>query len=242
MAKLIWDAPSSGSYYAGVSHGVFYPKNGPGVAWNGLVSVQESPSETEGRPRYLDGKLIGRTQRRGEFSGSIEAFTYPDGFYESALIPRHPRPFGLSYRTETETSFELHIVYDVLLSPSSATYNQDDAQPFAWDFTTMPKVADQAQSTAHYVISAATAYPAALESLEAVLYGSESSAAKLPTPDELFNLFEEHAILRIIDNGDGSWTAIGPDDAITVNPDGSFEIDWVSAVWISEDTYTIRSH
>ena len=48
MAKLVWDKIGERFYETGVDHGVLYVQaNGAypkGVAWNGLTSVNESPS------------------------------------------------------------------------------------------------------------------------------------------------------------------------------------------------------
>lgn len=48
MAKIVWDKTGERRYETGVDHGVLYtPDNtgayNTGVAWNGLVSVTESP-------------------------------------------------------------------------------------------------------------------------------------------------------------------------------------------------------
>jgi hypothetical protein len=80
-----------------------------------------------------------------------------------------------------------------------------------------------------------------MEALEDVLYGTDDESPRLPSPEEVFEIFEENAILRIIDNGDGTWTAIGPDSAIEMLDSETFEITWPSAVYIDADTYTISS-
>ena len=62
MSKLVWDAVGEHFYETGVDHGVLYLYNQTskaydnGVAWNGLTSVQESPSGAESNAQYgLDG-------------------------------------------------------------------------------------------------------------------------------------------------------------------------------------------
>jgi len=91
------------------------------------------------------------------------------------------------------------------------------------------------------VVSADTAYSSAVSDLEDVLYGTATSDPHLPTPDEVLAIFEANSILQIIDNGDGTWTAIGPDDAITMLDANTFQIDWPSAVYIDANFYTIHS-
>ena len=59
MSKLVWDKTGERYYETGVNQGVLYlrgeggtyPK---GVAWNGLISVTESPSGAEPTPFYAD--------------------------------------------------------------------------------------------------------------------------------------------------------------------------------------------
>ena len=59
MAELTWDATGTHFYETGLDHGVLYPMNDsgvytPGVAWNGLSSVSESPSGAEATAIYAD--------------------------------------------------------------------------------------------------------------------------------------------------------------------------------------------
>jgi hypothetical protein len=65
--------------------------------------------------------------------------------------------------------------------------------------------------------------------------------ARLPDPQEIFDIFEANSILRVVDNGDGTFTVTGPDDAITMLDDTTFEIDWPSVVVIDSNTYEISS-
>jgi hypothetical protein len=75
MTRLVWDQVNERDYELGLDRGVFYPLNGPGHAWNGLISVEESPSEGDFRPRYLDGRKLGNRGRRGEFSANFDSYT-----------------------------------------------------------------------------------------------------------------------------------------------------------------------
>lgn len=121
MSKLIWDDIAARDYEAGVDRGVFYPLNGPGQVWNGLVSVEESPSEADDRPRYLDGKRIGNRRRLGEFSATVSAFTYPTSFSPVLVEPIRRTLFGLSYRTQSREGYKIHLVYNAIASPRAAT-------------------------------------------------------------------------------------------------------------------------
>lgn len=241
MSKLVWDNVSDRDYAFGVDRGVFYPLNGPGQVWNGLVSVEESPSEADDRPRYLDGKRIGNRRRQGEFSATVSALTYPSSFSPGLIAPIQRTHFGLSYRTETANGHQIHIVYNAVVSPSQNNYVYDENSTFQWTLTTRGMKGPGNIVVSHLVIDTSVAYPAAVEAFEDILYGTDATAPRIPDPFEAFDIFEANAILRIIDHGDGTWTAVGPDEAITVNPDGTFEIDWPSAVYISADTYKLSS-
>lgn len=239
MTKLIWD--DIRDYESGVDRGVFYPQLGSGEAWNGLVSVTESPSESDESSIYQDGEKIVQRRRAGEFSGTIESISYPPSFYTDVLMQRRSKPFGMSYRVQTKTGYKIHLVYNVLLGPSPYLFQSRGIDFHKWSFTTKPTTIPEAKFSAHLIINSNEAYSWTLEALENVLYGSEADPAILPSPQEVFDIFEVNSILQIIDNGDGTWTAIGPDDVIQMLDSTTFEITWPSAVYIDAVSYTIHS-
>ena len=62
MSKLVWDQTGTREYETGVKNGVLYPQGEggtypKGVAWNGLISVTESPSGAEATALYADAIL-----------------------------------------------------------------------------------------------------------------------------------------------------------------------------------------
>ena len=86
MAAITWDPVDDRTYETGVDHGVLYVYDpttkayGKGVAWNGLTGVTESPSGAEASAQYADNIKYLSLLSAEEFSGTIEAFTYPDAF------------------------------------------------------------------------------------------------------------------------------------------------------------------
>jgi hypothetical protein len=237
VTRLIWSSRQLG---VGLDRGVLYPKNAPGESWSGLVSV-DAQSDADVKVRYFDGVRIGSHTGLEDFSGTIEAFTYPEALDQILAQHQNRAIFDLSYRIQTRTSYEIHLVYNVLAIPAGHIYQHSQVDPFKWDFTTTPMVVPYAERSAHLIITATDAYSWTLEALEDLLYGSMNNEPSLPSPEGIFEVFEENSILRVIDHGDGSFTVTGPDDAIQVFGDGSFEIDWPSAVYISDDHYTIHS-
>src|SRR3954464_13848292 len=151
MPELVWDQIGERFYETGVDHGVLYIPNDagvypPGVPWNGLVTVTESPSGAEATPQYADNiKYLNLTSAE-EFGGTIEAFTYPlewaqcDG---SALVSggisvgqQTRRMFGMSYRTRlgndllgNDYGYKLHLVYGATAAPSERAYGTINDSP-----------------------------------------------------------------------------------------------------------------
>jgi hypothetical protein len=240
VTRLVWDSRPH-NYQAGLDRGVFYSKNAPGEVWNGLIGINEDSTDIEEHSRHIDGVKIYRYQRTGHLSGQIEAVTYPESLHNDVFGRRITSTFGMSYRVMTATGYKLHLVYNVLLKPSSYVHKQAEVQTFNWDFSTTPVAVPQAKPTSHLVIDTSIAYSWTVEVLENILYGTDTESARLPLPEEIFEVFEENAILQIIDNGDGTWTAIGPDSVITMLDSDTFQIAWPSAVYIDADTYTISS-
>src|SRR5699024_9628148 len=136
----------------------------PGVAWNGLVSASGENDGLEEKVSFYDGQKYYNLDKTASYSGSVEAYTYPDelleydGYRDHAT--RQPRKtFGLSYRANVGGTgdYELHIIYNVLLSPSSResrTLTDDpELSLFSWDFTTSPTLVPGAKAASHVVIN-----------------------------------------------------------------------------------------
>jgi hypothetical protein len=248
MTAIEWDLDRR--YEHGVSRAVVYLPDAPPVAWNGLVSVEEdAPAAFE--TMYFDGDVYVTPQPRSEFSATIAAYTYPENLsdYVDSLgytldLQRKP-PFNLTYRTEDGDSYRIHLVYNATLVPNSlsmATMAQELAPAvFGWGLVTKPKTIPGARQASHLYIRAADASPEAIAALSDILYGTATTDPRFPSPTDVLGIFESNPRLRIIDHGDGSWTAIGPDEWITMTSPTSFEITSPSAVWIDGDTYTISN-
>lgn len=238
--RLSWSVAKP-YYESGVDRGVFYPRVGPGEAWQGLTAVNED-DDSENSAVYIDGQKIVNRRTAKSFSGSIEAYTYSDSFEEEVFTARRPKPFGLSYRIQTGRSYKLHLVYNVLVAPSPVTReHEDEVNPFQWGFSTTPVLVTEGQMGAHLVVDVENAYPWTVEALENTLYGTDVSQPSLPSPLEVFALFEANSLLIVTDNGDGTYSVTGPDDAILMLDADTFEISWPSAQLASEGRFTIYS-
>lgn len=211
MSKIIWDNTGERTYETGVDHGVLYPiqEGGlytKGVAWNGLTAVTESPSGAEATPLYADNIKYLNLLSAEDFGCTIEAYTYPDEFAEcdgSAEIAtgvyagqQARKVFGLCYRTilgnDTDSNahgYKLHLIYGCLASPSEKSYSTVNDSPeaitFSWEVKSTPVNVSGFKPTAVLTIDSTKVEPSKLAKLEEALYGSESTEAKLPTPDEV---------------------------------------------------------
>lgn len=207
MSKLKWDQIGERTYETGVDHGVLYPqKDGAypkGVAWNGLISVSESPSGAESNAFYADNMKYLNIKSAEEFSATIECYTYPDEWSacngESSLAKgvtlgqQRRNTFGLSYRTKfgndtdgEDHGFKLHLVYGGSASPSEKSYGtiNDSPEPitFSYEVTTTPvDVSGKDENgkpfkpTACITIDSTEVGPEKLAILEGILYGTNAS-------------------------------------------------------------------
>jgi hypothetical protein len=214
MAILTWDGVGERLYETGVDRGVLYiPTAGvydTGYAWNGLVSVTESPSGAEATPQYADNIKYLNLVSAEEFGATIEAFTYPTAFAlvdgtaqpsAGVSIGQQPRKsFGFSYRTKVgndtvgaDYGYKLHLVYGALAAPSEKAFNTVNDSPeaitFSWEITTSPVAVTGFKPTAILTIDSTKVLAANLMALEEALYGTAGTNARLPLPDEVLAIF-----------------------------------------------------
>lgn len=261
MTRLSWGEPGTRLYETGIDRGVFYPRDGVGVPWNGLIAVSEAPSGSDIISGHYDGEKFRQQRTSDSFSAEIKAYTYPkemeeydgnavlfDGGLKSSSNKR--KIFNLSYRTlvgnddGNESSYLVHLVYNAILTPSDKSFisagSNTEAIPFSWKLDTVPNFLPTGEASAHLIVNPRIAYPWAVNALEDILYGTSDTDPSFPSMTEVIELFENASILRITDNGDGTWTADGPDEAFNIVGD-YFEITWPSAVYIDTVTYKISS-
>ena len=257
MTRLIWGGSGLALYAAGVDHGVLYPQVGPGVSWSGLTAVDETPSESTQHITYVDGQKLTTQLQLGSYFAKISAVTYPrefeayDGYGEMQTTAQDRKAFNLSYRTLLNNSdsllsgYKIHLVYNAQVSPTTKTNStlssSSAALEFSWDLSTLPIYIPGANPASHVVIDSTKVYPETLALVESMLYGDNASLPRIPTMTELLQIFEASAVLKITDLGDGSWTAEGPDSAITMLDPTTFQIAWPSAVYVDTESYSIRS-
>lgn len=210
MARITWDDAGKRLYESGVERGVLFVDGAPGVPWNGLISINETPNGGEARPYYLDGQKYLNVAAAEEFVATIEAFSAPEEFslcdgmaavHRGLFATQQPRQkFGLVYRTGLgndisglEHGYKLHIVYNALAAPAqkSNVTLSNNANPtrLSWSVTTLPPTFSAYKPTAHLVIDSTKANKIVLGMLESALFGTPDTDSRLPTPEEIYNLF-----------------------------------------------------
>jgi hypothetical protein len=262
VTKLAWDAIGERLYEIGIDRGVFYPKTGNGVPWNGLTAVNENPSGGEPKANYIDGYKYSNRATPEEYEAELQAFTYPPQFSEcdgtaslarGLYITQQSRTsFGLSYRTRIGNDLEfdvkgykLHLVYNLLATPSSRSYSTltDSAEPmsFSWNLSSKPIRLTGRKPVFHMVINSTEVDAPLLTALEAVLYGTSSSEPRLPLPTEVITLFTGWPSLYVANNGNGTFTVSGPDDVVRLLDARTFQVIAPSATNDGDGSFTINS-
>lgn len=259
MTAIVWHETGTRFYETGVDRGVLYLPEGGGVPWNGLLSVNENVVGKQSAPFYFDGVKYADVIGVGDFAGSIKAYTYPDEFLQFDGIVslgnglfvtnQNPKRFNLSYRTkigneeDDELGYKIHILYNLTAIASQKNYQSQSNDPniieFEWNITAIPEDAPGFQPTAHLIIDSRHMNPILLADIENTLYGTVGTDPELPSVSTLTSFISDWVIIRITDNGNGTWTATGPDDLITMLDSTTFQIIQANAEYLDADTYMI---
>lgn len=213
MSRISWNDYGSRHYEAGLDRGVLYIDNRPGVPWNGLIAVNESPSGGNISSYYLDGIKYLDHPGQEEYQAEIEAYTYPEEFSECEGVKhaayglyvtnQKKKPFGLTYRTkigndekQLDHGYKIHLIYNAIVEPSDRDYEtlDDDVEPltFTWSIFTKPPEFNGYWPTSHFVIDSRKIPSHLRRQLEDILYGSETTFPRLPSVQELLFLFEAY--------------------------------------------------
>lgn len=228
MSKLVWDAVGERLYETGTKHGVLYPQVGnaypKGYVWNGLTAVTESPDGGDATAIYADDIKYLNIRAVEDYGATIEAYTYPDEFADcdgsrvvatGVTIGQQPRkPFGFSWTTTigNDTQYDeygekLHLVWGATASPSEKSYQTINDSPeaitFSWEIDTVPVDVPGYKPTSHMEIDTTKISAEALTALKDVLYGTNSTDARLPLPDEVIDIITGHSATYV-------YTAVEP--------------------------------
>lgn len=243
MVALLWDQSGQRLYETGVDKGVLYiPTSGVydnGVAWNGLVSVTESPTGAEPTALYADNIKYLNLRSAEEFGATIEAFTYPVEFNQFdgvatpqvgvAVAQQARKTFGLSYRTRLgndvagdDYGYKIHVIYGCTAAPSEKAYSTVNDSPeavtFSWEVSSIAALVTGLRPTSVITIDSTKVTGGNLTTLENALYGTAGTAPRLPLPDELITMFA------------GAQTLVTPTTPTFVSTTGVITIPTVTGV------------
>ncbi len=213
MVALQWDAAGTRKYETGCDHGILFPKDGDGVAWNGLTNVTETPAGADNTKTYADNIVYGAIRAAETFGGTIEAYMCPDEFLEcdgfklvnGVAVGQQPRkPFDVYYRTivgndqDPEAGFKHHFGYGLTTSPSEKSYGTVNDSPemtaLSWEFESNPVSFtdvdfDDLRPTSLLTIDSTSDLVDAtlLANLLDIVQGTDVDDPRMPTPDEVLN-------------------------------------------------------
>lgn len=214
MKRMKWDGIGDRKYKVGVDHGALYPqRNGEypvGYAWNGLTTVNKTPSGAEDNKLYADNMQYLNIKSAETLALTIECYFYPDAFKECngetevaagvSVGQQRRNTFGFAYRTKIgndtegeDFGFELNLVYGCSASPSeqsSETINESpEPSPFSFEVSTTPVNVSGVgpngkpyKPTACFTIDSTKVSREKLTMLEDILYGKEGTYSKIENP------------------------------------------------------------
>lgn len=216
MSKIVWDAIGEHFFETGTKNGVLYPYNSttgkyaPGVAWNGLTAVTETPEGAEANDQYADDIKYLVLYSAETFKGTIEAFSYPDEFMACdgsdevapgvVLGQQGRKSFGFCFRTALgndtdgqDHGYKLHLWYGCKASPSERAYatinDSPEAITFSWEVTTTPISIEDKKPLSCITIDSTKVDEGKLGDLLDKLYGTENTDPELPDPQWVIDLF-----------------------------------------------------
>ena len=231
------------------------------AAWNGLTSVDEEGGDGAAE-YYVDGRPFLYLPRPKEFKATINAYTYPDAFSEIMgvaeitdgmyLDSQIGESFDLAYRTlvgnqleGSDHGYKIHLVYNATVTPQSLTYeslsNSVNPTTFSWVIQAVPVRVDGFRPTAHIIIDTRHMAKDKIVAIEGMLYGDAANLARMPTPQEIFNILSFGDAIIVTDNGDGTFTVEGSYENVYMIAPGEFRVDNVDAVNHGDGTFTISS-
>jgi hypothetical protein len=257
---IIWDDPDKRYYQHGLDRGVLYKRDVDPVPWNGLISFDENNNGVT-EMMYRDGVLYLADADPGDFSASLTSMMYPDSFGECIGIPKaadglyvdnqKPQRFNLSYRTLIGSGtrgdmfgYQIHLVYNCMATIGQRqrrTLGGETAPAvFTFDIGCTPVKLQGFRPTAHYVIDTRGMSASIIAELEGILYGVGSTAGRMPTPTELYDMMNFGAgIVVRVDNLNDTYTVTASSDNLEELTPDSFIMRNINGTDNGDGTYVI---
>jgi hypothetical protein len=231
MTALTWDKRE---FSYGIERVVLQVNGESAVAWNGVSSVADSSETTRGI-LYVDGLPVIQKAVRGSFSGEITSHTLPDQLSDLLELSRRKPPGNFSYKVNDL----VHLVYNAYFTINEKTYDREDPSEFVISVETTPR--GLSLGTTHMIIDVSESNETSVSQIFDILYGSDTSDPRIPTDQEIFDIFEANSTFLVVDNGDGTFTVTAPSDMLVMLAVDRFELTSDSIRIVDPDTYRLRS-
>lgn len=154
---------------------------GKAVPWDGLVGVYDDETNEIVNDYYMEPRRLKLSPTAGDLKASLTAFTFPDLFAECCGLGSrdvHSR-FGLCFNHIDDDGERTRLIYGAIVEK-----DKSDETLFRWDISAVkipiPGAMPSASLTLEHV-------PPALQD---VLYGTEASAPRLPSPEEVISFYK----------------------------------------------------
>lgn len=257
MTKITWDSTGSRFYETGISKAIFFTNDGIAISWNGLTSVTDTNKSTE-TISFIDGYRYLNKISLDSYTGTINAFTYPEEFSEYigdtsyGEVYNSPKYFNLCYQTKIgndisgiDLGYKIHIIYNAIATQATNEYNSYGSTitptEFSWNIDTIPVEIPDLKPSSHIIIDSTKTNSETLSIIEEMLYGTDLVDPVLPSINDLLTIFNENAYFRIIDNGDGTFTAIGNSESVKLIGADEYELSSDTIFMLSNDTFQASS-
>ena len=256
-----WGRTGTREFETGVDRGVLYLSGQAGVPWTGLTSVDVAPEGGSSKSYYIDGVEVPPRLPAGRVRRHHQRVHLPASILRmrrNEVNPKRADPEPATakalrillaidgrQRPQSRGRIQIHLVYNALAEPSGRSHESAtdsvDPTPFSWSVKTKPPIVAGYRRTAHVVIDSQTTEVTVLKAVEDALYGSNSTEPRLPTVSELVEMYDQLFDLVVVDNGDGTFTATGPNSVIQILNDEIWQVTSPNAVNIDDTVFTLTS-
>ena len=203
--KLVFDAVGEHFYETGVDQVVLYPydaTNGykPGVAWNGVSSIQENPDGAEPNDIYADNIKYLSILSAENYGLTIEAYQSPEEFDQcdgaasvaAGVVVRGQsrKMFGLVWRTKIgndvndDLGYKYHLAWGLKASPSDQTHetvnDSPEASSLSWEAKSTPVNVTGYKPVSKMEIDSTAVDSTKLGTFLAMIYGQDADSTVEP--------------------------------------------------------------
>lgn len=209
MPKLLWGQSGERLFDAGVDQGVLYFTDLSVVPWPGLISVEEILNDSSMTSIYYDGVKTGDRQTFSDFSATVKALSYPEELLDNLGIQelepglfvdgQKPKTFHMAYRSLVgddlvglDRGYKIHLLYNLTIVTETITYstlsNNNAPAEVSFKIQSVPDKAPGYRPTAHVILDSTQLNTSLMNSLESILYGSESTDPYIPSVSDLIQM------------------------------------------------------